>query len=174
MTALLLFDLAINKKWPGEKLPHGDARWANHTGSFHKERHSIDSLAQRVTQDGCAFSAVMKDGYRKEDNFISAQHIALDDDRGTQESSIDALAEDPFIADRAAFLYASPSSRPEHPKSRIVFILDKPFTDPVAYRTAQEAMVWKFGATDPQVKEPARFFYGRPNADHIRLGNVLY
>ena len=46
--------------------------------------------------------------------------------------------------------------------------------DANAYRTAQEALWWKFGATDSQVKEPVRFFYGRPNAMVINLGNVLY
>ena len=168
------FAIAINQEWPGEKLPHGDPRWPEHTASFHVESHTIESLTKRVTVEGYGFSAVMKDGWRKETNFISAQHIGLDDDRGTQESSLEALAEDPFIENHGALLYASLSSTPEHPKSRILFVLDTPFTESSDYRTAQEAMCWKFGATDPQVKDPARFFYGRPNADHINLGNVLY
>ena len=99
--------------------------------------------------DGCAFSAVMRNNYRTTANFVSAQHIGLDDDRGTHESSVDALAEDPFIADYAAFIYESPSSTPEHPKSRIVFLLDQPFTDAAEYRTAQEALWFLFQVTDP-------------------------
>ena len=84
------------------------------------------------------------------------------------------MAEDPFIAAHAAFLYETPSSIPECPKARIVFVLDEPITDTVDYRTAQEALWSKFGATDSQVKEPARFFYGRVNARYKNLGNILY
>lgn len=82
----------------------------------------------------------MNGDYRTNENFIFAQHIGLDDDRGTPESSLEVLVEDPFIADQGAFLYASPSSGPENPKSRVVFILDEPFMDAAADRIAQEAM----------------------------------
>ena len=168
------FDIAINKLYPGVKLGDGDTRWGRFTASFYTESHSIDSLISRVTKDGFSFCPVMDKSYRKTANFISAQHIGLDDDRGTTESSLEALEEDPFIADHAAFLYETPSSTPEHPKARIVFILDTPFTNADEYRTAQEAMWSKFGATDAHVKEPARFFWGRVNAQSINLGNVLY
>ena len=173
-TNALRFDISINPLWPGEKLPPGDNRWSRHTASFYQERHTIESLLKRIAGDGCAFAAVMKGGYRQTANFRSAQHIALDDDRGTLESSLDALAADPFIANRAAFLYESPSSTPAQPRSRVVFILDQPFLDSEEYRIAQEAMCWKFSATDERVKEPARFFYGRPNANHLLLGNILF
>lgn len=167
-------DIAINNEWPGEKLPQGDPRWGQYTHSFRKEQHTLDSLITRVAVDGCSFCPVMRNSHRKIENFISAQHIGLDDDRGTQESSLEALADDPFIAAHAAFLYETPRSTPDGPKSRIVFILDQPFTDADEYRTAQEALWWKYGATDEHVKEPARFFYGRVNARHVSLNNVLY
>ena len=134
------FDIGINLLFPGEKLHAGDSRWGKYTANFCKERHTLESLAKRVAVDGCAFSAVMQSNYRTTANFVSAQHIGLDDDRGTTESSLEALAEDPFIADHAAFIYETPSSTPEHPKSRIVFMLDQPFTDAGEYRTAQEAL----------------------------------
>ena len=101
---VLKFAIAICKLWLGEKLLNGDPRWRQHTASFNKERHSVGSLAERVAGEGYSFCAVMREGYRKTSNFISAQHIGLDDDRGTQESSLDALAADPFIADHGAFL----------------------------------------------------------------------
>ena len=96
------FDIGINPLYPGEKLPDGDVRWGKYTASFFQERHTLESLVNRVAQDGCSFSAVMKDGYRRTANFISAQHIGLDDDRGTQDSSLEALAAVPFIAAHAA------------------------------------------------------------------------
>ena len=136
--APLQFDAGINKLWPGEKLLKLDPRWRQHTASFLKERHTIDSLIQRVTLDGCAFSGVMRNSYRNTVNFISAQLIGLDDDRGTQESTLEALGEDPFIASHAAYLYETPSSTSGCPKARIVFVLDEPFTDADEYRAAQE------------------------------------
>ena len=122
----LKFEISINTLWPGEKLQQGDNRWQEQTASFHKELHTIDSLVKRVAVDGCAFAPVMRGGYRSRGNFISAQHIGLDDDCGTAASSLQALAEDPFIAAHAAFLYETPSSTPECPKSKIVFVLDQP------------------------------------------------
>ena len=172
--APLIFEISINTLWPGEKLQQGDKRWREHTANFHKEMHTIDSLVERVTVDGCAFAPVMRGDYRSKANFISAQHIGLDDDRGTAASSLQALAEDPFITEHAALVYETPSSTPECPKSRIVFVLDQPFSNAEEYRIAQEAMWWKFGFTDQNVKEPARFFYGRPQASSIKLDNILY
>lgn len=170
----LKFDIAINELWPGEKLPVGDPRWGQYTHSFQKESHTLESLIKRITVDGCSFCPVMRSSHRKADNFISAQHIDLDDDRGTQESSLASLAADLFIADHAAFLYESPSSTPEKPKTRVVFILDSPLTTATDCRTAQEAMLWRFQGTDEHVKDPARLFYGRPNAQVRNLGNILY
>jgi hypothetical protein len=174
MTVPVTLEVAINPLWPGEKLPHGDPRWPQHTASFKTERHTLESFAQRVAVDGCAFCPTMKGDYRCKENFISAQHLALDDDRGTPESSLVALAEELFIADHAAFLYETPSSTPDCPKSRVVFIVDRPFTQAEDYRVAQEALLWKFAGTDPSVKDSARFFYGRPGAQHVVLGHVLY
>ena len=71
-------------------------------------------------------------------------------------------------------MYETPSSTPDRPKSRIVFILDQELTNAEDYRIAQVAMWSKFGATDLQVTDPARFFYGRPGAHYIALSNVLY
>ena len=57
--APLIFEISINTLWPGEKLQQGDKRWREHTASFHKEMHTIDSLVERVTVDGCAFAPVI-------------------------------------------------------------------------------------------------------------------
>jgi len=167
------FNIGINPLWPGEKLSMGDSRWTKHTASFYTEQHDLDSFVKRVTADGYAFSGVMKDSYRRKSKFISAQHLALDDDRGTYEASIDALSQDPFIAGYAAFIYETPSSTPENPKSRVVFVLNAPITDGKEYELAQAALLFKFGETDESVKEASRFFYGRPLASRRNLGNVL-
>ena len=164
------FEVGINPQWPGEKLPKGDSRWGEHTSNFSLETHTLNSFSVRVAGDGCSFAPVMKGNYRDGANFISAQHLVLDDDRETLESSLEALAGDSFIRDHAAVLYETPTSTQERPRSRVVFILDDPITDSEHYRLAQESLLSKFGETDPSVKDAARFFYGRPNARHLILG----
>jgi predicted nucleic acid-binding protein len=169
---MVSFRISINCLWPGEKLAHGDVRWGRYTRAFQSETHSIDSLILEI-EKGYSFCPVMKGGHRKRANFVSAQHIGLDDDRGVPESSIDVLAWDPFIASHAAFLYQTISSTPECPRSRTVFILAQAITDPVRYRLACRALAWRFGDTDQSVAEESRFFYGALNTRVAKLGNVL-
>jgi hypothetical protein len=166
------FSIGINRLYPGEKLPTGDPRWGEHTGSFHQERHTIETLINLIRQ-GFAFSPVMRGAHRNQANFISAQHIGLDSDTGDDRSSLAVLAKDSFIAGHAAFLYSTHSSTPEHSKARIVFILDRPITDRAQYRLAQQALAWKYDFTDQSVAEEARFFYGSVGCEVRRLGHVL-
>jgi hypothetical protein len=166
------FSIGVNHLYPGDKLPPGDFRWGKFSRSFHQEANNIDSLIAAVRQ-GFAFSPVMKDGHRSQANFVSAQHIALDSDTGDVRSSLDALTKDPFIAEHAAFLYTTHSSTPEHPRARVVFILDSPITDRAVYRLAQRALAWKYPFTDQSVAEESRFFYGAVGCEVRRLGKIL-
>lgn len=174
MTTPLIFEVGINFLWPGEKLPEGDRRWGEHTRGFVKESHTIESLAEAVAVRGYAICAVLRNGYRSGANFISAQHLGLDYDLETFESSIEGLQENQFIRDHAAIIHETASSTPEKPRSRVIFILDSSITDAAAYRQAAEALVSKFGTADPYCKDAARLFFGRMGARHVVLGNVLY
>jgi hypothetical protein len=80
---------------------------------------------------------------------------------------------DPFIAGHAAFLYSTHSSTPQHPKSRVVFILDGPITDRAGYRLAQRALASKYEFSDQAAAEESRFFYGASGCEVWRLGNLL-
>jgi hypothetical protein len=106
----LRFDIGECRKYPGEKLPPGDPRWGPHTHSFAKETHTIESLAKAIAVDGYAICGVMKDDHRKCDNFVSSQHLGLDCDQETWDSSIEGLQADPFIADYAAIIHGTVSS----------------------------------------------------------------
>jgi hypothetical protein len=168
------FDIGVCHLWPGEKLPDGDPRWRQHTRSFVKEEHTVESLAEAIAADGCAISAVMRGDYRVGTNFVSAQHLGLDYDTGTLESSIDMLMEHAFFRDYAAIIHETVSSTPAAPRSRVVFVLDRPISDPQEHRLAAEALLHKFGTADEQCRDEARFFYGRKNARYEVLGNILY
>ena len=168
-------DIGVCHLYPGEKLQTGDQRWGRYTRSFVRETHSIASLAKAVAVDGFSISAVVRDQHRKTSNFSSAQHLGLDFDAGDETSSVEALCRVPLIRDHATFVYETPSSTPEHPKARAIFILNEPFLDADEYKTAVLALLWKAeGTADEQCKDPARFFYGRINARHVVLGNILY
>ena len=170
----ITFEVGVCKLYPGEKLPRHDPRWGAHTRNFHAETHNIESLAQVVAVNGFAISAVMRKSYRHEDNWEHGQHIALDYDQETKESSIEELITTPFIEDHAAIVYETPSSTPGKPRSRLVFVVNQPFDSAKDYRQATEALIQKFSGVDEACKDPAHFFYGRPDAKHVILGNVLY
>jgi hypothetical protein len=173
------FQVAINPLWPGQKLKskdEGETLWSRHTGAWRTETHTLESFCQRITGDGFSFCAVLKRPWRIGANFQSLQVLATDHDGAPLET----LLEDPLIEDHAAFIYETPSSTLENPKSRAAYVLDTPITDAGMARLAYRALIWHFsnGAPDAEAdracKDPTRFFYGRPQAPHQFLGNILY
>ena len=124
----LQFQISTNKLWPGQKLrskAEGETRWPRYTRAWRTETHTIETLAESVCDHGNAFCPVLKEAWRKASNFKSVQVVATDHD----EASLEMLLADPFIRDHAAFIYATPSSTPEAPRSRAGFVLDQPIKD---------------------------------------------
>ena len=178
-------DISINRLFAGEKLGSGDKRWKDFNGGFSWERHTIESLISEIKQ-GHSFCCVLDVckldhcggnwccpnrrydpghcgrpiGYRISGHFRSAQTLELDFDKGDETSSIESLLADPFIAQNAAFLYSTLSSTPRAPKSRVIFVLDDPYTDPEAYHDARTALINKYPVSDQSIKDVARFLYG--------------
>lgn len=178
-------DISINRLFPGEKLGSGDKRWKDFNGGFSRERHTIESLVSEIMQGHsfcCALGGCRLDhcggrwccqgrqydpghcgrpyDYRISTHFSSAQTLELDFDKGDETSSIDFLLADPFIARNATFLYSTLSSTPRAPKTRVVFVLDNPYTDPEAYHDARRALINKYPESDQSIKDVARFLYG--------------
>jgi len=179
------FAVSINRTLPGIKLTPGDRRWSAYNGAFQRDTHTAETLLAEI-QKGHAFCCALgrcqldhcggqwccprrKDdphhcgrpvGYRKTSHFVSGQTLELDFDKGDETSSIPCLLADPFIAKHAAFLYSTLSSTPQAPRSRVVFILEGPITDPVRYRKARAALLREFLGSDQAIKDVARFLYG--------------
>lgn len=166
--------IGVNRLWPGEKLPPKDPRWGRYTRSFHSETLDVTSFMELISE-GFAFCPPMKDSHRIKTNFIEAWHLVLDFDNGDETSSLDTLEADPFIAQYASFLYSTPSSTPEAPKSRVVFILDQPITDLATADAIMKALVRKFPHSDQAVGEASRFLYGShpTTGTQVFLGNVI-
>ena len=172
-SSVLTFHIAINNLYPGIKLPPGDKRWGGYTRNFKPKRHTLESFTADI-RAGYSFSPVMKGNHRSRANFISAQHMILDFDDGDGSCSLDTLQSHPFIRAHGALLYATPSSTPEAPRSRVVFILAQPVTDTELYHSMARGLVRKFPRSDQSVGEDARFLYGmKPGDDYQILGNTL-
>ena len=105
------------------------------------------------------------DGNRCSENFIKAQHIAVDLDAGDYECSIDALSEHPLVLRYGAIVHETPSHSDIEPRSRVIFLLDSPITTATGYKVAVETITQAFPDADPSCVDSARFFYG---AGHLR------
>ncbi len=139
--------------------------WARYYRTFRRQVMSPRELAEHVWR-GYAFTPVWE-GSRREECFVSAQHLAFDFDKGDETSSLDFLMRDGSFAWMfASFGYATPSSTPEAPRSRLVFVLEQPIFDAGAYRAAYMAVAWWLAGdgalTDPACKDPLRLYYGSP------------
>lgn len=138
------------------KLVHGDPRWRSFNASFTNEEVSIQSAAWMI-DDGRAFTTWHSNQWRDSDNFICGQHLGVDFDT----FGVDTALADSFVAKYAAIVYATPSSTPEAPRCRAVFLLDAPIKQASNYVRAAKALLFIFGGrADKQCKDAARFFYG--------------
>lgn len=159
-------------KQPGGMTPEESrAFFKKYNGRFRNEQVTITQFIQAI-QSGYAFSTWVKN-YRKRQNFILGEVVALDMDTKDERSSFDYLAQDPFICRNASFLYTTPSHRPDAPKCRVVFVLDKAICNPDKYTLLAESLLFKYGAADKRCKDPARIFYGSLNCAVMKLDGGL-
>lgn len=135
---------------------------------------TIDQLAQHVTSGRAFAVGVYQGDYRAKTRLVSAQIIGLDFDEFVSTAQ---LADHPF-AQYAAFCYATPTSTPEKPKSRLVFVLSEPIEGENAvsrYETLERAIRAEFADLKPDsTGDAARFFYGSATADYwLQADRVL-
>ena len=166
------YKIAISGMALDGKLPPGDARWRDFNGSF-RNMELLKSDIAAMVNDGHAFTTWHANQWRASENYQLGQHLALDFDAGTEASSIPKLAGDVFVHQYAALVYSTPSSLPEAPKSRVLFVLDTPIMQAKNYVLATRALLWLFGGADPKCKDPCRFFYGSMGCDAAFLNRVL-
>ena len=156
------------------KLPAGDPRWREFNGSFTNMELPQPAIASRL-YDGSPITTWLSPPWRKTENYQCGQHIGLDFDTGDARSSMSTLLKDHFVAKHAAILYTTPSHTPAAPRSRVIFLLDRPIHQAINYVLATTALLWLYGAADRQCKDPVRFFYGgKPGACEMEWpANVL-
>jgi hypothetical protein len=141
------------------KLPSGDPRWEPFTRSFINHEMDILSIYNEIFL-GHSYCAWLNGDRRKSDNFMLAQHIAIDLDTEDKRSDIDRLVNHPMYRAYGGMIHTSPSHRPNAPRARVMFFLDQPITNGEGYSKAYETVASFFDGADTVCKDPARFFYG--------------
>ena len=154
------------------KIESGDSEnWKKLNGSFingHYDRSEIMDYIYR----GHAFAPCFRNGWRHSSNYLLAQHIGLDFDKG--DVGIDRLAENGFIASNAAVMYSTPSHSKAQPKTRVLFLLDQPIHQGENYKYVVKALMSMLSLPyDKACKDCARFFYGSKDCDIWTADNVL-
>lgn len=137
------------------------------TNEFNNVDISIEEFAQHV-KVGHSFCAP-HEGSRKSENFICAEHLAVDIDSGMTLS--DALAHE-WVTKYAALVYTTWSHTETHNRFRIVFQLNRLVTDVEEMRAAFIGLIRKFGG-DQACKDVCRIFFGNKDGEQFMLGNIL-
>lgn len=157
------YRIAINRMATG-KLPKGDPRWHEFTNSFVNRELELLEIANAI-YTGHAYCPWQRSVGRSSENFLCAQHIAIDMDTKDERSAIATLSQHPFVRMYGALIHTSPSHTPELPKARVIFFLDRYIESALGYTAAVEFMMAQFDDHDPVCKDPSRFFYGANNCD---------
>jgi len=136
--------------------------------SFHPATVELRHLVKHI-RTGKAFTVgYFSDNRRVESHFVSSQLLALDLD----DCPLDMYALDdkyPFISEYMFMMYPTPSSTLDHPKTRVLFVLDEIVESASRWRVLQLALMEHFAELRPDeaCKDPARLFYGCETSSYL-------
>src|SRR3990172_298517 len=166
------YKIAISNFKLDSKLIPGDPRWSAFNSSFQnldlESEHILDAIYK-----GRAVTTHHSNGWRATQNYLCGQHIGLDFDSGDEKSSLSYLSKDKFISKYASFIHTTISHTDEHPRARVMFLLDTPILQAKNYALAATSLLWLFGTADRQFKDAVRFFYGAPGCNCNWIDSVL-
>jgi len=135
------------------------ADWGAYTNSFHNQSMTAYQFAVEIW-NGYGYSTALTGTNRAKKNFKEAWHVALDFDTEDERSSLDAIADMSWAFQFGSFVYSTPSSTPDKPRSRLVFVMMEPITDYKKYELLVKAMIKEFGGADEACKDATRLFFG--------------
>lgn len=166
------FSVAINPYFVGKLAKDApDDIWSAFNRNFQHFYLSITEIATHISH-GHALTARCR-GKRKTENFIARQDLGADFDTEDDRSRLDTLQAHPFISQHGAILHTTSSHRPDAPRARVLFMLDKLITDAAQYSEYAQALIWYFGTSDTYCKEAVRVWFGAQGCEMRILGNVL-
>ena len=136
--------------------------------SFHPATVELRHLVKHI-RTGKAFTVgQFNDNRRVESHFVSSQLLALDlDDCPMNMRQLEN--ENAFIHEYMFMMYATPTSTPEKPKTRVLFMLDEVVTSASRWRILQLALMAHFTDLRPDqaCKDPSRLFYGCDTSEYL-------
>lgn len=167
MVKLSVSHYFVNKDNRAPMRPHRETGELTNTyayGAFENTDWMPLQIMEHIRRGSTISVATLKENWRHQKNFESSQIMGVDFDNGTD---LDAVSN--FDISRHAFLiYATPSSTPEAPRTRALFILDQPLTDMALYRKYVKRLMHYFGqAADEKCKDPVRIFHGSKDCEYI-------
>ena len=164
--------IALSNYWQEKgKIPAHSEHWKLFNGSF-SNKEIEPTIFIKAIQHGYSYTAAHKQ-YRKKENFICSQILALDFDTEDYKSSFEHLQKNEFIKNHAYAIHTTPSHKPDKPRSRVIFILDEAIYDSKLYGEMSTAVVDYFKLSDNSCKDVARFFYGSKGCEVVLLNNIL-
>jgi len=135
--------------------------------SFYPRDLKPTELVKHI-RTGKAFTVgYFKGNSRTETQFVSSQLLALDLDKcALNMEQLEGQSD--FIQQYAFMMYPTPSSTPEQPKTRILFVLDTIIEQSSRWRVLQLALMEHFVEVKPDeaCKDPSRLFYGCETSDY--------
>jgi hypothetical protein len=145
-------------------------QWA--FGAFETALMTTAQIAAHVTSGKAICVAACQKNWRKEDNFISAQLMGVDFDHGV---GVRDLVAHEFIANHAFLIYATPSSTPQNPRSRVLFTLDMPIENLAEYKKFVKRLLLHLdiGDADEQCKDGVRIFYGSETKEYSLVSDAV-
>ena len=118
---------------------------------------TLKELADKIDSGHTFCTAQLKNEHRLNKNFIESQVIMLDYDDGQDWISIVAKLKSKGI--RTNLIYNSFSHTEEHPRFRLVIVLDNPVADPAYWKQILTSLINYTGA-DKSCKDISRMFFG--------------
>lgn len=114
-----------------------------------------------------------KTAFRHSKNFWRCNVVSIDFDGETEACSIPSLMMDPLIMVHGGALYSTVSSRPEAPRTRVVFETEEVIEDPDYYRALNESLFYSYRMADQGAKDACRIFAGSLNCEVCMVGGRL-
>ena len=155
----------------------GKIQWMQFNQSFRRTTVTPHTFAGRVWQ-GFSSTVTYNNGRRVKKNMDAAWHMMFDFDDETEASSLEYLTRPGSFASMfASFAYSTPSSTPTAPRSRVVFVFNRPITDIQYYKKLYAAIAWRFeldgSKIDEACKDPLHIFAGSKEADMVGVWSVV-
>jgi len=169
-----LLSVAINDKRINKLDRVGHKNPEQLTTGFVNYQLTATELADHINK-GHAFSS-QHQGRRASKNFVRTSVIAIDLDSTEQGlADIEGALADSFVHSHLGIFYHTASHRPDYPKARLVFLLDKPITETAFYKKAVIMLLERFEkyGADQSTKDVVRVFYGSRDSSPKVTKNTL-